>query len=428
MSEALANPPAAPAGPHAAGAGPSGAANALLVMASVVFLLAFVTGHHALIVLAVALAAAGRSVHALPQLARSFEEARLQGPAIPRASIGLGATVARGALVETGASIEMGATVGRGAIVRSGAVVRMGAVISRDAVVEKGAVVSWGAVVNRGAVVGEEAIVGAGSIVRENARVAPGMRLSPGSLYAARDASAPEVAALFPAPSDTASRGPAAAPASGNAAQASGAAARDPRDERLAAVCDRLEAELKSSPDQVRAFLGGSNLTLASLRHACEDLSRRERAMRAEAAPQAVAQLDDERAALQLRLAAERDPQLVQSLQGAVAAIDELKRQRELLRLGADRLQAEHTRLLYSLDGLASQFVRLRTAGAGAGAAELEQSVLQLRAGIDAIADALEEVSREAPAGLRESATAPDASLSADDPGAPPRSRPATRR
>ena len=97
---------------------------------------------------------------------------------------------------------------------------------------------------------------------------------------------------------------------------------------------------------------------------------------------------------------------------------------RELLHLGADRLQAEHTRLLYTLDGLASQFVRMRTAGAGAGSAELEQSVLQLRAGIDAIADALEEVSREAPAALREFAAAPDAGLSADEPGAPhPRSR-----
>ncbi len=93
-------------------------------------------------------------------------------------------------------------------------------------------------------------------------------------------------------------------------------------------------------------------------------------------------------------------------------------RQRELLRLGADRLQAEHSRLLYTLEGIASQFVRLRTAG-GAAAPELEQSLGQLRDGIDAIAGALEEVSRAAPAAMRDLATGP-----ADTgPGAAPRTR-----
>ena len=78
-----------------------------------------------------------------------------------------------------------------------------------------------------------------------------------------------------------------------------------------------------------------------------------------------------------------------------------------LLRVGADRLEAEQSRLVYTLEGLASQFVRLRSAGPGAAPAELQQGLAQLRDRIDAIADALEQVSREAPAAMRELATGP---------------------
>jgi hypothetical protein len=185
-------------------------------------------------------------------------------------------------------------------------------------------------------------------------------------------------------------------------------------------VCDKLEAELHASPEHVRAFLGGSDQAIVSLRRTCEDLSRRERAMREEADPQAMARLEEERTALQKRIGEESDPQLRKSLEGAAGAIDDLKRQRDLLRLGADRLQAEHARLLYTLEGIASQFVRMRTAGPGAAPADLEQGLVQLRAGIDAIADALEEVSREAPAAMRELASAPP---DQEAPARPPRIR-----
>jgi len=81
-----------------------------------------------------------------------------------------------------------------------------------------------------------------------------------------------------------------------------------------------------------------------------------------------------------------------------VAALDEQRRQRELLRLSADRLQAERMRLVYTLEGLAAQFVRLRTAGAEAArmpSGDLEQGVKQLGAELDAIAEALDQESQE---------------------------------
>jgi len=234
--------------------------------------------------------------------------------------------------------------------------------------------VSWGADVGREARVGARAIVGAGAHVKRGAHVPAGVRLFPGADYGGRPgtSAAPEPLPPEPAP--------------------------DPRQQRTQAVCDKLEAEMKASPEAVREFLGGSGQTVASLRRTSEDLLARERALRAEIDEAAAGHLAEERAAVERRLAAETDEQIRMSLAGALAAMDEVKKQRELLRVGADRLQAEHTRLLYTLEALASQFVRLRSAGKDARAtAELEASVAQLRAELDAITDALEQVSRNAP-------------------------------
>jgi carbonic anhydrase/acetyltransferase-like protein (isoleucine patch superfamily) len=246
---------------------------------------------------------------------------------------------------------------------RADAVVRMGASVGAGAVLERGAVVSWGASVQEGAVVAEGATVGAGSDVLSGARVPAGMWLRPGSTFGG---GSPAAAVLPEAPSP------------------------DPRAARLAAICDKLEAELRASPERVREFLGGSGETVATLRSTCEDLARRERELRTEAD---AARLDAERAALEKRIASERDEQTASSLRGAIAAIDEQKRQREILEVRAQRLDAEQTRLLYTLEGLASQFVRLRTSGMQPGAgAEVDSSVAQLGNELDAIADALDDV------------------------------------
>jgi carbonic anhydrase/acetyltransferase-like protein (isoleucine patch superfamily) len=371
------NRPAAPALFRQAPS-PGPAATALGALALTLIVIAVVTGQHWLIPVALAAAAAGGLLFVVPAAQRILRELMGHGPP-GQAHVGMGATVAADAVLEPGSSVEMGATIGAGATVRSGAVIRMGATVERQAVVEGGAVVSWGATVHSGAIVGEGAIVGAGSDVLSGARVPGGMWLRPGSTFGGTARPALEVAR--PAP------------------------VADPRAARVTAVCDKLDAELRASPERVRAFLGGSDDTIGSLRRTCEDLARRERELRAEADAAAFARLADERAGLEKRIAAERDEQIVRSLRGALSAIDEQKRQRELLRLAADRLEAEHTRLLYTLEGLASQFVRLRSAGAEAGRApvELEQGVAQLRAELEAIADALDEVGRAAPAAaLRE--------------------------
>gem|GEM_PF-6183715 len=298
---------------------------------------------------------------------------RSRGPA----HIGMGASVSSRALVEPGAVVEMGATIREGAIVRTGALVGMGATVGANAVIETGAVVSWGGTVRAGATVGANAVVGWGATVGKGVQVPPGMRLRAGATVSAgwlRE-HLPGRPVVRPLPG-----------------------ARDPAEERATAACDRLTAELRAAPPQVRAFLGTSESTIASLRRTCEDLLRREQALLTEVDPVALGRLDDEKEQLEARLASATDESLRRSLGGAVLAIDEQRRQRNLLRLSADRLQAERMRLVYTLEGLASQFVRLRTAGADAGrasAASLEQGVRDLGTELDAIADALEEESKD---------------------------------
>jgi len=346
-------------------------ATALGVLAIALFVAAFKTGQHWLLVLAMVVAAAGGLLFVSPH-ARALLGF---GGSPTQAQVGLGATVASDAVLEPGARVEMGATVGARATVRSGGVVRMGATVAQDAEIGNNAVVSWGATVGPRAVIEDGAIVGAGAEVLAGARVPAGMWLKPGSTFGANTSPA----ALSAPPKRVVEA--------------------DPRQARVAAVCDRLETELRASPDRVREFLGGSATTIASLRGTCEDLGRRERELRADADVAALARLQEERAALEKRIAAESDDQIAKSLRGALSAIDEQKRQREMLKLAADRLEAEHTRLLYTLEGLASQFARLRSAGGqpGASSPELEQAVSQLRSELDAIADGLEETTRASP-------------------------------
>jgi carbonic anhydrase/acetyltransferase-like protein (isoleucine patch superfamily) len=319
--------------------------------------------------------ALGLGVSSAVLLVRAWTQARPPVPGAP-ARIGMGATVSSGAVVEPGAVIEMGSTVRTGAIIRSGALVGMGATVGVNATVERGAVVSWGATVRAGAVVGANAVVGWGATVGKGVQVPPGTRLRAGATVSAGWLK--EHLPGLPPP----------------------AVARDPAEVRAGAACDRLSSELRAAPEHVRGFLGASEATVAALRRSCEDLFRREQVLRSELDPTALGRLEQDKRALERRLDTETDERLRQSLLGGVSALEEQRRQRDLLRLSADRLEAERMRLIYTLEGLAAQFVRLRTAGAEAGrasAADLEQGVKALGAELDAISDALEEESQDAP-------------------------------
>jgi carbonic anhydrase/acetyltransferase-like protein (isoleucine patch superfamily) len=290
-----------------------------------------------------------------------------------RAHIGLGADVAEGAIIEPGATVEMGATIGAGAVVKPGAVVRMGATVAERSVIEEGAVIGWGVDVLAGATVGQGAMVGAGTTVRAGAHVPPGTRIAPGSTWSSGIGARAEPKPVQPA------------------------AAQDPRESRILAACERIEAELRQTPQQMRELLGASGETARGLRETCLGLLQRERTLRRECSQEGLAFLEKEKAELERRGAEATDPSVRHSLAQAVAAIDDQLRQRGLMRQSAERLDAELTRLMWTLDGMGAQLVRLRTAGAevaGAPDPEVLQSMQQLHDEIDAIADALEHVAR----------------------------------
>ncbi|MBS2023477.1 MAG: hypothetical protein JST92_13800 [Deltaproteobacteria bacterium] len=284
----------------------------------------------------------------------------------PGATVGMGADIAAGAVIEAGATVEMGADVGAGSVIRAGAVVHMGATVGANVIIERDAVVSWGCDVENGAIVGERARVGAGATVGPGAQVPANTWVMPGADWMTK-----------------------AAPPSPLA---------DPRAARVEASCDRIESELSKASPLVRDALGTSRETVEGLRKTCRDLLEREQSLRAESSPESLRQLVEERATLHARASAETDEQIRTSLQRAIDAIDDQKKQRELLKRSADRLDAEFTRLMWTLDGLAAQLVRLRSAGQEASQApdaEMNQSVARLKEEIEAIADALEQVGRE---------------------------------
>lgn len=291
--------------------------------------------------------------------------------------VGMGATVAGDAVLHASSVVEMGATVGAAAVLERGAVVRMGATIGPRAVLEAGATVSWGASVGAGAVIGAGAVVAAGSEVVAGARVPPRTSMAPGTTWTpALNGSDP----VSPARSRDELE-----------------MAADPRTEQVRKICDRLEAEYARAPEPVRAMFGDARTTLSSLQRTCLDLLARERALRAEASPAALARLEQEKSALESRLARATDEQVRRSLAGAVAAIAAQREQRRLLQNNADRLEAELTRLIWTMEGMGTELLRVRTAGADlyqGSAGEIAQSVQRLQDEINSIAEALEELPR----------------------------------
>jgi len=308
-----------------------------------------------------------------------------------RAHIGMGSTVEDGAIIEPGARVDMGATVQRGALVKAGAIVGMGVTVQAGAIIEENAVIGWGATVGADATVGSGAMLGAGStvcagaVVPANARIGMGSTVAAGSrgdlaprktLSAIHEEYVGRSRSLVPTP-----------PAPQLEA--------DPREVRIRDLCDRLEAELAKVSGGVGEFLHRAGETVVTVRRTCEDLFRRERDLRLLANPADQERLDGEVAALRTRIAAETDDVTRRQLQGAVDAMEEHRRQRTLLLRDANRLEAEQTRLVWTMEGLLAQVVRLRTTEAtslSAATSELDQGLARLRDEVSSVSSAIEHV------------------------------------
>nr|WP_242543588.1 hypothetical protein [Corallococcus sp. NCSPR001] len=169
----------------------------------------------------------------------------------------------------------------------------------------------------------------------------------------------------------------------------------DPRLTRVDAVCEKLLAELRAGRGVLQEMVRSPDRTVQDLRKSCHELVRRERELRTVAPPEDVQRLADERKKLETRWASEEDVVVRDRLRAALQVLDEQVRQRAELTKAADRLEAEFTRLAYTLENLYAQVLRVRSADAAdadVAGAGLRHSVEQLGAEVDAVTSALEEV------------------------------------
>lgn len=296
------------------------------------------------------------------------------------AHIGMGADVHDSARIEPGAVVEMGATVRAGALVQSGAVIRMGATVGQNATVESGATVGWGATVEDDAVVQRDASVGAGATVRRGAVVSAGRHVGAGGTVHASASQKAADASVTPAARANAS---------------------DVRARKIESLCDELEAELGRGSEALRNFLTTSDRSVSSLRETCRTLHAREQVLRREVPPELLARLDKERASLQERIDATQDEEVRGSLRAAAAAIDEQREQRALLLRHADRLEAELTRLLWTIEGLVARLVHVRSVGGVSADPDVERDLGRLRMELSAVSESLETINDEERAALR---------------------------
>jgi hypothetical protein len=174
----------------------------------------------------------------------------------------------------------------------------------------------------------------------------------------------------------------------------------DPRTARVDALCDKLLAELRAGPGVLRDVVHQPEQTVEGLRKSCHELARRERELRALSTPEDERRLEEEHRKLAARVESERDAVVRERLEKTLHLLDEQRRQRAELTTAASRLEAEHMRLYYTLENLYTQVLRVRSADAASAdvaGAGLRRSVEQLGLEMDAVAEALEDVHRDAP-------------------------------
>jgi len=166
----------------------------------------------------------------------------------------------------------------------------------------------------------------------------------------------------------------------------------DPKVARIQGLCDKLLAELESGPPIVREVVTEPRTTIAGLRQACLETARRERELRSVLAAQDEAALVAEREGLAARLSNEHDAIVRDRLGQALAALEQQLVHRAALATAATRLEAENTRILYTLENVHMQLLRARSTDIGAPelGGKLRDSLRELGTQIEAVAEALE--------------------------------------
>jgi seryl-tRNA synthetase len=139
-----------------------------------------------------------------------------------------------------------------------------------------------------------------------------------------------------------------------------------------------------------------------ALRRTCEGLARRADELRAFRVSVELNRLQSEREALEQRLTSAASARVIESLRGALQALEQQRQQFFHLQQEAEQVDAEITRLSLILENLSTQLMRLKRAGEPVSTASdslpdpmLETSVLRLQEEVQAITEALEDLQTE---------------------------------
>jgi hypothetical protein len=173
------------------------------------------------------------------------------------------------------------------------------------------------------------------------------------------------------------------APAENKAVQASSS-------HEIDTLCDQLLADLKASPEAVRAFVQRPEQTVESLRATAKALDVRRRQLAAEDAPGHLAALATQRATLASRRDATQDTLARGRLEVSLRSLDAQHGALQQLVVAAERVDGEYTSLLVLLQELRTRVAVARATTTAPQLGGLEQSVQRLNSELEAITESLQ--------------------------------------
>ena len=162
------------------------------------------------------------------------------------------------------------------------------------------------------------------------------------------------------------------------------------------ALCDQLLADLKASPEAVRAFVQQPEATVESLRKTAKAVDQRRKDLAAQDTRGQLAGLEKQRKDLKARRDGSTDFEARMKFDGALRSLDGQEAALNLMVAVGDRLDGEYTSLLVLLQELKTRVAVARSTDGGAQLEGLQQNVQRLNAELEAITDSLQRVHGQA--------------------------------
>lgn len=155
-------------------------------------------------------------------------------------------------------------------------------------------------------------------------------------------------------------------------------------------LCDQLLADLKSSPEAVRAFISDPERTVKTMRATLKALDQRRAQLLAEDAPAKLKEASGRRGELVMKRDAATDAQARQRLGDAIEGLDGQVAALRQLAAVTERVDGEYTALLVRLQELKTRVAVARSSGTQVQLDGLRASVSRLNEELGAIGEAMQ--------------------------------------